>query len=167
MSKKSTAKTDRSDHSERAAPQRALARLGAIQALYQMDIASVDLAHVLAEFEAHRLGRDDEGKVVGPADAAFFRDIVQGVVRLQRRIDPEIDGHLAKGWRLNRIDSTLRAILRAGTYELSERRDVPPRVIIDQYVELSHAFFGDDIPKVVNGVLDGLARQLRAQEMAG
>lgn len=145
---------------------RSLARLGAIQALYQMDLAETDMSDICAEFEAHRLGRDAEGQEIGPADAAFFRDLVGGVVREQRKLDPDIDRHLAKGWRLTRIDCTLRAILRAGAYELSFRRDVPVRVVLDQYVELAHAFFDGDEPGVVNGVLDAIARRVRADEFA-
>lgn len=146
---------------------RSLARLGAVQALYQMDLAGTDMEEVCAQFVVHRLGRDSDGNEIGRADAAFFRDLVTGVVREQRAVDPEIDGRLAEGWRLNRIDSTLRAILRAGAYELHCRRDVPARVVIDEYVELAHAFFDGDEPGVVNGVLDRLARSLRAGEFAG
>jgi len=145
---------------------RSFARLGAIQALYQMDLAETDMSEVCAEFEAHRLGRDAEGKEIGPADAAFFRDLVTGVVREQRRLDPDIDRHLAEGWRLTRIDSTLRAILRAGAFELGYRRDVPVRVVLDEYVELAHAFFAGEEPGVVNGVLDKIARRVRADEFA-
>ena len=145
---------------------RSLARLGAVQALYQMDLAGTDLADVCAEFEAHRLGRDVDGNEIGPADAAFFRDLVTGVVREQSKLDPDIDRHLAEGWRLTRIDSTLRAILRAGAYELGHRRDVPVRVVLDEYVELAHAFFDGDEPGVVNGLLDRIARRVRAEELA-
>lgn len=145
---------------------RYLARLAAIQALYQMDLAETDMGAVCAEFEAHRLGRDAEGREIGPADAGFFRDLVAGVVHEQRRLDPDIDRHLAEGWRLTRIDSTLRAILRAGAYELSFRRDVPARVVLDQYVELAHAFFDGEEPGVVNGVLDKIARRARGDEFA-
>ena len=145
---------------------RSLARLGAIQALYQMDLAQTDMGDICAEFEAHRLGRDAEGNEIGTADADFFRDLVTGVVREQRKLDPVIDRHLAEGWRLTRIDSTLRAILRVGAYELSFRRDVPVRVVLDQYVELAHAFFDGEEPGVVNGVLDRIARRVRADEFA-
>lgn len=145
---------------------RTLARLGAVQALYQMDLAGTDMEAVCDEFAAHRLGRDSEGNEIGRADTAFFRGLVAGVVHEQRIVDPEIDAQLAEGWRLNRIDSTLRAILRAGAYELRFRHDVPARVVIDQYVELAHAFFDGEEPGVVNGVLDALARRARVEEFA-
>lgn len=145
---------------------RALARLGAVQALYQMDVAGSDIADVLAQFEADRLGRDGDGNRIGNADLRFFKDLVAGVLREQARIDPDIDAHLAKGWRLNRLDSTLRAILRGGAYELHGRPDVPARVVIDQYVQLAHAFFEGEESKVVNAVLDRIARETRAAELA-
>lgn len=146
---------------------RSLARLGAVQALYQMDLAATAMSDILGEFEAHRLGRNEEGDVLGGADLAFFRDIVSGVVREQRMLDPDIDHHLAQGWRLTRIDSTLRAILRAGAYELNFRKDVPARVILDEYVELAKDFFDGDETRVVNGILDALARGARAKELSG
>lgn len=140
------------------------ARLAAIQALYQMEVTGADAADVVAEFRDHRMA--DEGDAAGcrEADAAFFADLVKGVVAVQRRIDPLIDAQLAEGWRLRRIDSTLRAILRVGTYELMEKTEVPARVVINEYVDVAHAFFEGDEPKVVNGVLDALARAMRAGE---
>lgn len=150
------------DRRRGGAQARSLARLGAVQALYQMDLAGTDMADICEEFLAHRLGRDHEGSEIGKADAAFFTDLVTGVVREQRVIDPEIDKHLAEGWRLTRIDATLRAILRAGAYELHFRADVPPRVTLDEYVQLASAFFDGEEPRVVNGVLDKLAREARA-----
>ena len=146
---------------------RSLSRLGAIQALYQMDRAGTGLTDLCDEFEALRLGRDVEGREIGTADGAFFRDLVTGVVREQRVIDPQINSHLASGWQLTRLDSTLRAILRAGAYELRFRTDVPPRVVLDEYVELAHAFFEGEEPGVVNAVLDKIAHAGRAGEMAG
>ena len=88
------------------------------------------------------------------------------MVRRQRDVDPLVDQQLAKGWRLKRIDSTLRAILRAGVFEILERPDVPARVVITEYINVAHAFFEDDEPKVVNGVLDAVARQMRPAEFA-
>ena len=105
----------------RSAMARSAARLAAVQALYQMDMTAIDLNHVIAEFEVHRLGQEVEGNQYCDAEAQFFRDIVEGVVREQRRIDPLVDRHLAEGWRLNRVDSILRAILRAGAYGHEER----------------------------------------------
>jgi len=155
----------RSEAPNRAAS-RSAARLAAVQALYQMDMTGIDLNEVVAEFETHRLGQEVEGEQYCEAEAQFFRDLVEGVVREQRRLDPMIDQQLAEGWRLTRVDSILRAILRSGTYELLLRDDVPARVVITEYVDIAHAFFGEDEPKVVNGILDRLGHKLRPQEFA-
>ncbi len=137
-----------------------------VQALYQMDMSGIDLNEVVSEFETHRLGQEIEGDQYNQAEAVFFRDLVEGVVREQRKLDPLIDEQLAEGWRLNRVDSILRAILRAGTYELALRDDVPARVVISEYLDIAHAFFGDEEPRVVNGILDRLAHKVRAKELA-
>jgi N utilization substance protein B len=143
---------------------RSAARLAAVQALYQMDMTGIERNAVIAEFEAHRLGQEIEGCQYAAPEAAFFRDLVEGVVREQLRIDPLIDNQLAEGWRLNRIDSILRAVLRAGAYEILHRGDVPVRVVIAEYVDVAHAFFAGDEPKVVNGILDRLGHSVRPQE---
>ncbi|MGH6748549.1 MAG: transcription antitermination factor NusB [Methyloceanibacter sp.] len=145
---------------------RSAARLAAVQALYQMDMTGIDLNEVIAEFLEHRLGKEIEGSQYCEAEAAFFRDLVEGVVREQLKIDPLIDKQLAEGWRLTRVDSILRAILRAGAYEILMRKDVPPRVVISEYVDIAHAFFGEEEPKVVNGILDRLAHRARPQDFA-
>jgi N utilization substance protein B len=155
----------RSDISPRASS-RSAARLAAVQALYQMDMTGIDLNQVIAEFATHRLGQEIEGDRYAEAEPEFFRDIVEGVVREQLRIDPLIDKQLAEGWRLTRVDSILRAILRAGAYELLIRGDVPVRVVISEYVDIAHAFFGEEEPKVVNGILDRLGHRERPQEFA-
>ena len=152
------------DHAEHRASSRSAARLAAVQALYQMDMTGIDLNEVIAEFEAYRLGQDIEGLHYADAEATFFRDLVEGVVREQLRIDPLIDKQLAEGWRLARVDSILRAILRAGAYEILLRDDVPARVVISEYVDIAHAFFAEEEPKVVNGILDRLGRKARPQE---
>jgi transcription antitermination protein NusB len=143
---------------------RSSARLGAVQALYQMDIAGTDFAEVLAQFGAGRMGETFEDGECGEADFAFLKDIVEGVVREQREIDRAVEKHLAATWTLRRLDSTLRALLRAGAYELMFRDDVPARVTISEYVDVAHAFFDDEEPRVVNGVLDALAHVCRAAE---
>jgi N utilization substance protein B len=150
----------------RNASARSASRLAAVQALYQMDMTGIDLTRVIAEFETHRLGKEVEGTQYCDAELQFFRDIVEGVVREQLRIDPLIDRHLAEGWRLNRVDSILRAILRAGTFEMLMRNDVPSKVVISEYVDLAHAFFDGEEPKVVNGILDKLAHEARPQDFA-
>jgi N utilization substance protein B len=148
------------------ASSRSAARLAAVQALYQMDMTGIDLNDVVAEFETHRLGQEVEGDQYWAAEAAFFRDIVEGVVREQLQLDPMVDQQLAQGWRLTRVDSILRAVLRSGAFELFMRQDVPARVVITEYVDIAHAFFGEDEPKVVNGILDRLARKARPGEFA-
>jgi transcription antitermination protein NusB len=140
---------------------RSQARLAAVQALYQMDMAGTDLAEVIEEFNTHRIGELAEDRTIAGADAGHFARILHGVVRRQKDLDPVIDGQLATGWRLVRVDAILRAILRAGAFELMDEADVPVRVVISEYVEVAHAFFAGDESRVVNGVLDGLARKLR------
>jgi N utilization substance protein B len=140
---------------------RSQARLAAVQALYQMDMAGTDLAEVIDEFNIHRMGEAAEDRTIAGADAEHFGRILHGVVRRQKELDPVIDGQLASGWRLVRVDAILRAILRAGAFELMEEAGVPPRVVINEYVNVAHAFFAGDEPRVVNGVLDALARKLR------
>ncbi len=152
------------ERSTKPANQRGAARLAAVQALYQMDMSGATLPEIVAEFETYRLGKEVDGDQYRNADAAFFRDIVAGVVRDQMTLDPAIDRTLAEGWPLARIDTTLRAILRAGVFELANRADVPSRVVISEYVDVAKAFFDDDAPAVVNAVLDALARELRAAE---
>jgi N utilization substance protein B len=148
------------------ANQRGAARLGAVQALYQMDIGGAPLPTVIGEFEAHRLGAELEGEQLRPADVEFFRALVSGVVEDQRRIDPVIDAALPPTWPLTRIDLTLRAILRCGVFELVSRRDIPARVAIAEYVDVAKAFFAADEPGLVNGVLDRVARDTRPGEVA-
>ncbi len=149
---------------DRKANRRGAARLAAVQALYQMDIAGTGLNDILAEFESHWIGREVEGAQYLPAEAAFFRDVVSGVVRDQRKLDPLIDMVLAQGWPLKRIEAIMRAVLRAGAYELDHRSDVPARVVVAEYVDVANAFVDRDETGMVNAVLDQLARQLRAGE---
>ena len=143
---------------------RSAARLGAVQALYQMDVAQTDLDDVITEFVQHRLGRELEGEQYHAAEEPHFDDVVRGVVREQRDIDVKINEALAKGWVLARLDSTLRATLRAGTYELQRCKDIPAKAIISEYVDVANAFFEGDEPGVVNAVLDRLARKVRPQD---
>lgn len=145
-----------------AVRRRSMARLAAVQALYQMEIAQTDLNQVVAEFTAGTMGRiasEATGVDLIEPDADFFRDLVFGVVRNQKTIDPAINKALAKGWKLDRLDATLRATLRAGAYELKHRRDVPMKTAITEYLDIARAFFDGPEPKVVNGVLDTLASE--------
>ena len=143
--------------------ERSAARLAAVQALYQMDIASTDLADILAEFEA-RFTREGAGEKFPRAESGFFRDIVEGVVREQRSLDPLVDEALNASWPLKRVEAVLRAVLRAGTYELNHRGDVPARVVISEYVTVARSFLDGEETGMVNAVLDHLARQARAAE---
>jgi N utilization substance protein B len=151
---------------DRKANRRGAARLAAVQALYQMDIAGAGINDIFAEFESHWLGGEVEGDKYLPAEAAFFRDIVSGVVRDQARLDPIIDDALSRGWPLKRIDSILRAVLRAGAYELDHRKDIPSRVVVSEYVDVAHAFVDREETGMVNAVLDQIARQFRADEFS-
>jgi N utilization substance protein B len=154
----------RDDKDARKANKRGAARLAAVQALYQMDLAGTGLNEILAEFESHWIGREVEGAQYLPAEAAFFRDIVSGVVHEQRELDPLIDEALSKGWPLKRIETVLRAALRAGAYELIHRADVPARVVVAEYADVVAAFVERDETGMVNAVLDQLARRVRADE---
>ena len=142
----------------RPANQRGAARLAAVQALYQMDIGRQSLKETLAQFSTHMLGREVEGEQYLPADADFFGQIVKGVIKSQLDIDPTIDNALADDWPVTRIDATLRAILRAGAFELMRRRDIPPAVVISEYVDVARAFYEDDAPAMVHAVLDKIAK---------
>ncbi|MCK0195700.1 transcription antitermination factor NusB [Ancylobacter sp. 6x-1] len=143
------------------------ARLNAVQALYQMDVAATPLPDILAQFESYWIGREIEGEEIAPADLTLFRDIVSGVLREQRNIDPVLDAALVHGWPLKRVETVLRAVLRAGAYELSARPDVPARVVVAEYVNVAAAFLDREETGMVNAVLDGLAREMRAGEFAG
>jgi len=148
----------------RPANKRGAARLAAVQALYQMEIGGTELADVVAEFEMFRLGQEIDGDEYREADAAFFRDVVTGVVADQKLIDPRIHQTLMEDWPLKRIDVTLREILRAGLWELMRRRDVPAKVVITEYVDIARAFFEEDEPRIVNAVLDKLVRAVRPKD---
>ena len=142
---------------------RSAARLAALQALYQLEITGIAPEDVIGEFIEHRFGRNLESGMPRH-DEAFFADLVHGVLKHQVEIDRSIARALAAGWTLGRIDSILRALLRSAAYELVARRDVPAKVVIDEYVELARDFFEGNEPGFVNAVLDSLARQKRAAE---
>jgi N utilization substance protein B len=148
-----------SDRSARSA-----ARLAAVQALYQMELTGVDTEEVVREFVEHRFGREPETGTAGELDAEFFASLVRGVPTHQEEIDAGIAKCLSADWRLSRIDSILRAILRAAAFELIAVKDVPGKVVIDEYVDVSHAFFSGDEPSFINAALDKLARRKRAVE---
>ena len=140
---------------------RTVARLAAVQALYQMELAGEGVDTVITEFSNHRFDADIEGEPLAEADEDYFAQIVRGVVGEQSAIDLAVKARLASNWRLERLDSTLRALLRAGAWELKSRPDVPREIVIDEYVELAKAFFDEAEAKFVNAALDGVARDAR------
>lgn len=152
----------------RAVEARTMARLAAVQALYQMEHSSIGVDAVIREFVSFRLGGEMEGSLLREADSEFFSELVRGVVETQRGIDPFIQKHLSEGWTLKRLDATARAILRCGIFELIRRPDIPWKATLDEYVEIANSFFesGETEPRFVNGVLDASAREIRADEMA-
>ena len=152
---------------DKKANRRGAARLAAVQALYQMDIAGAGINDVFAEFESHWIGGEVEGEKYLPAEAAFFRDIVTGVVNEQRDLDPRIDAALEASWPLKRIEAILRSVLRAGAWELEKRADIPARVIVSEYVDIANAFVDKTETGMVNAVLDQLARKLRGADFGG
>ncbi len=141
---------------------RSAARLAAVQALYQMDISGVDVNEVIIEFDTARI--EENGEEFIGFDSSFFRDLLRGIVREQKNIDLPIHACLRDDWPLTRIDSTLRAVLRAGAYELMYRPDVPFKAVISEYMDIANAFFEDGEPGMVNGVLDHLAREIREND---
>lgn len=143
---------------------RSAARLAAVQALYQMDLGGKPVGDVIAEHQAHWIGREIEGIEMPEAEESFFRAIVEGVVADQVAIDRAVDDALAKGWPLKRIEAVLRAILRAGVFELKNRPDVPLRVIVSEYMRVTDSFYTEQEPAMVNAVLDAIARDIRAGE---
>jgi N utilization substance protein B len=164
MAEKKMADPKKPGAPEKKANRRGAARLAAVQALYQMDIAGAGINDIFAEFESHWLGNEVEGDTYLPAEAAFFRDVVSGVVRDQKKLDPLIDEALSKGWPLKRIEAILRAVLRAGAYELQHRKDVPGRVVVSEYVDVANAFVDREETGMVNAVLDQIGRQFRGDE---
>jgi transcription antitermination protein NusB len=142
------------------------ARLGAVQALYQMDLAGSDIGETLAQFSSRAAGNNFENGEIGAADYKHLRGVVEGVVREQALLDPKLDALLETGWPLHKLDTTVRAILRAATYEIWFLDAIPARVSISEYVGVADAFYDGDEPKFINGVLNALARQRRPEEFA-
>jgi N utilization substance protein B len=143
------------------AARRAGARLAAVQALYQMEQTEQSARSVVADFMEDRLGLNDEGEPVEEADPDIFKTVVMGVVDRQEAIDAAIMKRLASGWKIERLDATSRAILRAGVYELIAEISLPSQIILDEYVSLAHAFFEGAEPKFINGLLDAVSRDIR------
>jgi len=144
---------------------RRAARLAAVQALYQMETAGASAADVTTDFQAGRLPRGDEGALEAEPDGTLFAALIDTAVEKQDAIDPTIAQRLV-GWKLERIDSVARAILRAGVAELWARKDIPTAVVIDEYVEIAKAFFDGAEPGFINAALDACAKDLRAAPIA-
>jgi N utilization substance protein B len=141
---------------------RSAARLAAVQALYQHQMEGTAQAKLLDEFHQHRLGREIEDEQYAAADVDFFDDVVMGALARSEEIDALVVERLAQGWTLARLDKTMLQILRAGTYELLARADVPVGTAISEYVDVAHAFFDEREAKFVNGILDAIAKVVRA-----
>ena len=140
---------------------RAAARLAAVQALYQHEMEATAVAALLHEFHQHRLGATIEDADYAEADQDFFDDVVSGALARADEIDAAIAARLASGWSLARLDKPMKAILRAGTYELLARADVPTGAVITEYVDVAHAFYEKRETGFVNGLLDSIAREVR------
>lgn len=146
---------------------RSAARLAAVQALYQIELTGALPAAVIEEFRGHRLGVSPEDDGPSAADESYFSELVSGASARREEIDAAIIPLLAAGWTLVRLEAVTRAMLRAGGFELLARGDVPARVVIDEYMQIAHAFFSGKEPAFVNGVLDRLARRFRPDEIDG
>jgi len=157
----SATSTDTENASERRARLRRSARLSAVQALYQMELTGQGATKVVKQFRDHRFGYEDEPGDYVEADEAFFEDLLTGIVARQDEVDTLVAGVLKEGWKLSRLDATVRAILRAGGYELLAREDVPAAAAINEYVDVANAFFEGSEPGFVNATLDALATKLR------
>lgn len=140
---------------------RSAARLAAVQALYQQQMEGTALARLLDEFHQHRLGMEVDEEQYADAEVDFFDDVVSGVDARREEIDELVAGKLAAGWTIARLDKTMLQILRAGTYELLGRADVPAASAINEYVDVAKAFFDDREARFVNGILDAVAKELR------
>lgn len=141
---------------------RSAARLAAVQALYQQEMEGTPVARLLKEFHDHRLGATIEDETYHEAEREFFDDIVTGAGARRGEIDSLISNRLAEGWTLERLDRPMRAILRAGAYELIARPDVPVGSVISEYVDVAHAFYDKRESGFVNGLLDAIAKETRS-----
>lgn len=148
--------------SDQRARLRRSARLSAVQALYQMELTGTGAKSVIKQFRDHRFGHDSEPGEYIEADEDFFEDLLSGVVAAQDEVDQMTASTLKEGWKLSRLDATVRAILRAGGYELLKRADVPTKVVINEYVDIANAFFEGPEPAFVNASLDAFAKAARA-----
>jgi N utilization substance protein B len=149
----------------RAAERLGAARLAAVQALYQGELRKADADQLIGEFRRHRLGHDIDGAPAIPPDETLFVELVKGVEARRHALDEMIREKLPANWPFERLEVILRAILRAAVFELESHLSTPARAVIDEYVEVGHAFFSGGEPKMINGILDALARRLRPGEL--
>jgi N utilization substance protein B len=145
---------------------RSTARLAAVQALYQLEISGGDVEQVITEFAAHRLGEAVDDVALVKPDRVLFAELVRGATLNRRDLDDMIAAVLVEDWTIERLETLLACILRAGAHELADRPDMPARVVISEYVDLADAFYADKETGLINGVLDRLARELRPSELA-
>ena len=144
-------------------PGRSVARLAAVQALYQMEVSGLGAEAVVREFHDHRFDRDlEDGETLAPADEDWFARVVRGVTSDQAAVDRSIRLRLASNWKLERLDATARAILRAGAFELIHEPGVPVEVVIDEYLEIAKSFFEGPEPGFINAALDAIGRDERS-----
>ncbi len=143
---------------------RSAARLAAVQALYQMEMTDTTSAAALRDVQLREGAVSDDADTGVKVDEAMLKDIVEGVTERREDLDRRIAGHLAEGWSFDRLELVLRAILRAGAYEIVAKTDVPLRVAINEWVDLAHAFYAGKEPGFVNGVLDRIGREARPAE---
>jgi N utilization substance protein B len=141
---------------------RSAARLAAVQALYQQEMEGTPTARLIHEFHDHRLGATIEGETYAEAEISFFDDLVAGTLARCEEIDELISERLAEGWSLERLDKPMKAILRAGAYELLARSDVPVGTVINEYLDVAEAFYDRREKGFVNGLLDAIAKVARA-----
>jgi transcription antitermination protein NusB len=134
-----------------------------LPALYQMDMEKIGLARLLDEFHSHRLGAEIEDATYAKAEQSFFDDVVSGVDARRAEIDALIETKLGEQWKIGRLDKTMLQILRAGTYELLARAEIATASIINEYVDVAHAFFDEKDAKFVNGLLDAVAKDMRGK----
>ena len=150
---------------------RSAARMAAVQALYQMETAGTGVERIIDDFTRYWMRQDDNPNDSDPtpnlqgADKTYFSTLVRGIVEAQDRIDPYLERQLADGWKLSRLDATVRAILRAGLFELIRLPETPVRVILDEYIEIARSFFEGEEVGFVNAVLDAAAQQARSDEL--
>lgn len=160
-----SAEGDGKEGRPRNAVRRSAARLAAVQTLYQLDMTGGDAEDVIIDNLSNQRGARLEGDDVADMDPRFYSDVARGTARWRDQLDALLNQDIADGWSMARLERILAALLRCAAYELKHRPDVPARVVINEYLEIARAFFDGEEPRLVNGVLDAVARRLRGGEM--